>query len=235
MALPKLNNNPKYKCTVPSSKEVVTYRPYLVKEEKVLMIAFETGDQKQALGAIVDTLDACIDGDQNVGDLTTFDVEYLFTQIRSKSVGETSKILVPCGACNHKNEVSVNLADIEVKFKEDFTDRVQITDEITIEMKYPTYSQVINMDFEGDQTAMGMDILCNSISAIMTEEERTDCKDIKQEEIQEFLDSMTSEQFGKLSAFVETLPSLEKDLKVPCESCGETIERTLKGISDFLS
>lgn len=235
MALPKLNNTPKYKCTIPSSKEVVTYRPYLVKEEKVLMIAFETGDQRQALGAIVDTLEACVEGDHNVGDLTTFDVEYLFTQIRSKSVGESSKILVPCGACDHKNEVAVDLSDIEVKFKEDFTDKIQITDDISVEMKYPTYSQVIGMDFEGDQTAMGMDILCNSISAIMTEEERTDCKDVKQEEIQEFLDSMTSTQFGKLSAFVESLPSLEKDLKIPCENCGETIERTLKGISDFLS
>ena len=108
MALPKLNSVPQYSCNIPSTKETVKYRPYLVKEEKILMIAFETGDQKAALNAIINTLQACIEGDVSVSDLTTFDVEYLFTLVRSRSVGENAKILVPCGSCGHKNEIDIS-------------------------------------------------------------------------------------------------------------------------------
>jgi len=94
MALPKLNATPKYELIIPSSGQKIKYRPYLVKEEKVLMIAFETGDQKQTLGAVVDTLLACVYEDIDEGDLTTFDIEYMFTQVRSKSVGESSTIVL---------------------------------------------------------------------------------------------------------------------------------------------
>ena len=111
MALPKLNSTPQYSCVIPSTKETIKYRPYLVKEEKILMIAFETGDQKAALNAIINTLQACIEGEVGVADLTTFDVEYLFTQVRSRSVGENAKILVPCGSCGHKNEIDIELSN----------------------------------------------------------------------------------------------------------------------------
>ena len=105
MALPKLNDAPKYEIAVPSTGQKVRYRPYLVKEEKVLMLAMESQDQRSALNAIVDTIESCVQDDLNTKDLTTFDVEYLFTQIRSKSVGETAKIGVTCTHCDQQNEI----------------------------------------------------------------------------------------------------------------------------------
>ena len=235
MALPKLNSTPQYSCVIPSTKDTVKYRPYLVKEEKILMIAFETGDQKSALTAIINTLEACIEGDIKVSDLTTFDVEYLFTQVRSRSVGENATILVPCTSCGHKNEVELELTSIEIEYPENVQTKVQITDDVAVEMKYPSYSDVLSMDFDGDQNEMGMQILCQSIDAILTEEERVSTKDVSIKEVLEFVESMTSNQFKKMSDFLESLPSLKKDIKQPCLQCGETVERTLKGISDFLS
>ena len=235
MALPKLNSTPQYSCVIPSTKETLNYRPYLVKEEKILMIAFETGDQKAALNAIINTLEACVDGAVKVSQLTTFDVEYLFTQIRSRSVGENATILVPCTSCGHKNEVELELTSIEIEYPENVQTKVQITDDVAVEMKYPSYSDVLSMDFDGDQTEMGMQILCQSIDAILTEEERVSTKDVSPKEVLEFIESMTSDQFKKMSDFLESLPSLKKDIKQPCLGCGETVERTLKGISDFLS
>ena len=235
MALPKLNSTPQYSCVIPSTKDTVKYRPYLVKEEKILMIAFETGDQKSALTAIINTLEACIEGDIKVSDLTTFDVEYLFTQVRSRSVGENATILVPCTSCGHKNEVELELTSIEIEYPENVQTKVQITDDVAVEMKYPSYSDVLSMDFDGDQNEMGMQILCQSIDAILTEEERVSTKDVSIKEVLEFVESMTSDQFKKMSDFLESLPSLKKDIKQPCLQCGETVERTLKGISDFLS
>jgi hypothetical protein len=235
MALPKLNSSPQYSCTIPSTKETVKYRPYLVKEEKILMIAFETGDQKAALNAIIKTLEACIEDDVNVSDLTTFDVEYLFTQIRSKSVGENAKILIPCGGCKHKNEVEIELSSIDIVYPENYETTIEITPDVSVEMQYPSYSDVLLVDFDGGEQEMGMQVLAHSVKAILTEEERIDTKDVPPDEVTEFIDSMTTDQFKKLSNFLESLPSLQKDLKFACESCGETVERTLKGISDFLS
>jgi len=235
MALPKLNSTPQYSCVIPSTKETIKYRPYLVKEEKILMIAFETGDQKAALNAIINTLQACIEGEVGVADLTTFDVEYLFTQVRSRSVGENAKILVPCGSCGHKNEIDIELSNIEIVYPENFNSRIEITDQVAVEMKYPSYSDVLSMNFESDQTEMGMQILAQSIDAILTEDERISTKDVGNKEVMDFIESMTSDQFKKMSDFLESIPSLKKDIKQPCLDCGETIERTLQGISDFLS
>jgi hypothetical protein len=235
MALPKLNSTPQYSCVIPSTKETVNYRPYLVKEEKILMIGFETGDQKAALTAIINTLEACIEGDIKVSDLTTFDVEYLFTQVRSRSVGEGATILVPCTSCGHKNEITVELSSIEIEYPENFNSKIVITDQVSVEMKYPSYSDVLQMNFDGDQTEMGMQILAQSIDAILTEDERISTKDVGAQEVMDFIESMTSDQFKKMSDFLESLPSLKKDIKQPCLDCGETIERRLQGINDFLS
>jgi len=237
MALPKLNASPQYTCKVPSTGDTVSYRPYLVKEEKILMIAFETGHQKEALNAIVNTLDACIEN-IDARSLTTFDVEYLFTQVRSKSVGESATIVVPCSneGCGHKNEVSLDIAAIQVKFPEDQENTIEITDNISVEMQYPKYSDVLKMDLEeGDQTEMGFAMLAQSIAAILTEDERIDASESTQEELIDFIESMTSDQFAGVSKFLSELPAIEHDLKFACEGCGETVERKLKGISDFLS
>lgn len=233
MALPKLNSTPSYQTTVPSTGQKVTYRPYLVKEEKVLMIAFETGDQKAALRAVVDTLDACITEDINAKQLTTFDIEFLFTQVRSKSVGEVASIMIPCSGCTHKNEVDINLADIEVNVS-DTSNVFEITPSISVEMQYPSYSTVVDMDFEGNETEVGFALLTKCLSAILTEDERIDTKDVSEQEVTEFIESMTGDQFKIVSGFLQNMPALQKEVEFGCEKCGESNKTLLKGINDFL-
>src|SRR5210317_440010 len=157
MALPKLNEINTYKMTIPSTGVEVTYRPYLVKEEKQMMIASETGDQRQMMQVMAKTIDACVEGDVNITSLTTFDVEYMFTQIRGRSVGETAEIKITCSdeECGHKTEVTVNLIEASVDMKE--TDNViQLNDNISIEMKWPTYTEVVNnFKEDGDNVEFG--------------------------------------------------------------------------------
>jgi DNA-directed RNA polymerase subunit M/transcription elongation factor TFIIS len=234
MALPKLHTSPQYSCKIPSTGEVVSYRPYLVKEEKVLMIAFETGDQKEALGAIVDTLQACVTEDINMKELSTFDIEFLFTQIRSKSVGEVATILIPCSACGHKNENDIQLSEIHVDVPE-ASRIIELTPSISVEMKYPTYATVIGMNLEGNETELGFEMLSQSVSAILTEDERIDTRDVSKQELMDFIEQMTTDQFKKVSVFLQDMPSLNKDVEFNCEKCNHPNSTTLKGISDFLS
>lgn len=234
MALPKLNDSPKYTTKIPSTGEKINYRPYLVKEEKVLMIAFETGDQKEALGAIVNTLKACIEEDVNVKELTTFDIEYLFTQIRSKSVGEIATIMIPCEKCEYKNEVDINLSELEVYIPEN-NKIIVLTPNISIEMQYPSYSSIIEMDLEGNETELGFQMLSKCVAAILTEEERIDTRDVSEKEVSEFIEQMTTEQFKSVSQFLEKIPSLEKEVTFSCNKCEKETNTRLKGINDFLS
>lgn len=236
MALPKLNSTPSYTVTIPSTGQKVKYRPYLVKEEKVLMIAFETGDQKEALSAIVDTLDVCIKDDLDTRALATFDIEYLFTQIRSKSVGEKSTIMLPCQeeGCSGKTETDLTISDIEVVMPESSSNIIELTPSISIEMKYPSYGAILETDLNGEEMDIGFQMLIECVSAIHTEDERMDATDSSKEELLEFIESMTTEQFKKVSAYLQDIPSLRKDVEFLCEKCGTANTHTLKGISDFL-
>lgn len=238
MALPKLNTAPLYETKVPSTGERVSFRPYLVKEEKVLMMAFESGDQKQALKAIVTTIEACLQESINIYELATFDVEYLFTQIRSKSAGEKATVLLKCQHCETQNEIDVDLSAIEVEVKDELK-FVELTDEVMVEMKYPPYKAVMETDLNGDQVKLGLDMVVASIAAIVVknglEEERTDTKDVSKKELMEFIESMTSEQFEKITTIIGDLPAMKHDAKFKCINCGHDNEVELKGISDFLS
>ena len=141
MSLPKLNNVPKYKITVPSTNQEITFRPFLVKEEKILLIALESQDPKQIADAITDTVTSCIFEEINKKDLKSYDIEFLFLKIRAKSVGETSKLVFKCESCETENEVSVNIDDIKLEVKQ--TDNVvKITDNIHVEMKHPTFESI---------------------------------------------------------------------------------------------
>ena len=147
MALPKLNETLNFEMSVPSTGKKVKYRPYLVKEEKVLLQAFESGDPKTCLEAMIDTIEACLDERTkiDVGSLATFDVEYMFVKVRSKSVGENSDLVIACGECKHENPVNVNLDEIDI----DVSDRenvIPITENISVEMRYPTYEVLTKQD-----------------------------------------------------------------------------------------
>ena len=237
MALPKVNETLNFTMKIPSTGKRVKYRPYLVKEEKVLLQAFESGDIKTCLEAMVDTLDACLDPKQNVdvGDLATFDIEYMFTQVRAKSVGETSTILIKCKDCEEQNQYRIELDDLEVEMT-DKNNIIEINDDISVEMKYPTYRGFIEQDL-GDLTEENSEamfqVLASSVAAILTKDDRIDATKEDPKDVVEFLESMTAGQLKKVTAFLEELPSMRHLAKFNCQKCGVDNELELKGLADF--
>lgn len=229
MALPKLNEVPKYELNIPSTGEKIRFRPYLVKEEKVLMTASESKDPIQMMNAILDTIEACVQTPLDFKKLTTFDIEYLFVKLRSKSVGEVSNILLPCKSCEHPNEVTINLEEIECEGarKEKF---IKLDDKITVEMKYPSYKDI---PMDENENEMGFKVLAASLSAVFTEDERIDIEDETAENVRDFLESMTKEQFEKVSSFLLDMPQVRHMIHFNCEKCEEENKVELKGLQSF--
>ena len=231
MALPKLNDAPKYDVVIPSTQNKVRYRPFLVKEEKVLMMALETKDQRKALEAIVDTIDACVTDHIDTKKLTTFDVEYMFTQIRSKSVGETSKIKIKCEECDKQIDVDVPIDSVTVDIPK-IDNVIKLTKEISVKMKWPAYSDMTEFDMEKRSLEDDFKMIGRCIDSVQTPEENISLKDESDEEVKAFLESLTSEQFKVIGEYMQQMPKLEHTVKYGCDKCGEK-ERTLSGISDF--
>jgi len=236
MALPKLNDAPIYNLTIPSSKKKIKYRPYLVKEEKVLMIAAEQQDTKQAMSAILNTLINCIQDKIDPNSLTTFDVEYMFTQVRAKSVGESVDMTMPCSECKVPNEVSIALDKLTVKVPNDWQDPVQLNEDTTVELKYPSYTDICELDMEAlekNQIESTFSIATKCIHAVSHEDERTLAEDCTNEELTDFINSMNAKQFSLVSDFVNTMPKLKHDIKFDCSSCSAKNQHTLEGINSF--
>lgn len=234
MALPKLNSAPVYEMTIPSTGQNVTYRPFLVKEQKNLLIAFEAQNRRDLVRAVQRTIEACVE-DNIDNNLTTFDVDYMFTKIRSKSVGETADILVPCSECQTKNEVKVDLDDVTVD-SEVPKMLVQITDDVSVQMKFPTYDDFLGNTSLLDSTTVTealLQLIITCMDSVLTEEERYSLRDETAEDVINFLESMTSEQFEKVSQFANNIPNVTKTVSFLCESCGHENEKTLKGLDDF--
>jgi hypothetical protein len=239
MGLPQLNNDvPKYEMTVPSTKEVVKFRPFLVKEQKVLLVAFESKDSKQILSAMLDCLKTCVPG-ISIDTLATFDIDYMFTQVRSKSVGESTQLLHACSECNEENEVKVNLDNINIPTHENWEDvrNIKLTDDITVELKYPTYSDILknealdNKDIAGAEMVFEGIISC--LNSVKTETENIMIKDEPKEEIERFMNSLTNDQLEKITNLVENMPTLSHAEKYECKKCKHENIIELKGLNDF--
>ena len=235
MALPRLNENSQYELTIPSKKEVVQYRPFLVKEQKVLLIAYESQDRRQILNAMLNTIESCLKEPLNVKTLSTFDVDYMFTQIRAKSVGETSEILIACTECETQNEIKINLEEIKIDVGET-NNLIELTDKISVRMRFPNYDHFISSDVlmgDSTQSEQLMALVVSCLDAVETEDERISMQDESEEEIMGFLDSLTSDQFDKIAQFTLDLPKLEHEVSFKCKNCGADNKRILRGIDDF--
>ncbi len=228
MALPILNETPSYTMEIPSTGKKFKYRPYLVKEEKILLMANETKDRGQIIEAIASTIDACSFGKVNVGQLTTFDLTYIFLKMRAKSVGETITMYLPCNECDQRNEYVMNLDEISCPVT-DRNNMIEITDDVTVEMKYPDYTMT---DIEKEQDG-AYALISNCIKAVVSGDDRIAIEDEPSESIRAFLESMTREQFGYLTGFIKGLPQVEHDIKFDCSSCGHSNEIELRGIDNF--
>ena len=237
MALPKLNNDqPVYEMVIPSTKETVKYRPFLVKEQKSMLVAFESQDMKQILNAMLNCIETCVPG-INVKDLATFDVDYIFTQVRAKSVGESATILSACVECNEENEVKINLEDIKMESSEIKTKVIPITDKINVEMKYPTYNDMLgNPNFmkQGtNQTEILFESIVSCMHSVQTEDDNIVISQEPREEIEKFVNSLNNEQLTKITEFVESMPTMKHEEKFTCKKCKHENTVELKGLQDF--
>lgn len=233
--IPKLNDKPQYEMTIPSTNTDIKFRPYLVKEEKVLMMAFESQDQKAALNAIVDTVRACVDTEINTEELKLYDVEYMFTKIRAKSVGENVKLIFTCSDCQTENTESVNIDNISV-VGSDIENVIDINEDISVEMTYPEYQKMIRNDkiIEPDsEVTTTLELVTDCISCINTPEEKILVKNEPREKLVEFVESMTNDQFAKLRTYVESMPRVEINHNYVCKGCQAKKEVKIRNISDF--
>lgn len=234
MALPKLDV-PRYETKLPSTGKKLVYRPYLVKEEKVLMIAMESNDQGQMIRAVKDIINSCTDGMIDSNQMTMFDLEYMFTQLRAKSVGETTKVSIACKSCEHMNEVDINLSNAKVSNVNDSSKKIQLTDKVSVLMKYPTVNDVQSLQSEEQKSEIDLifDLIIASIDSIYSGEEIFDAKDQSKKEMADFVDSLNSEQFNKIRSFIENTPAVNITAQFDCVKCNAHNETELKGLSNF--
>ena len=237
MALPKLNDVPLYTMTVPSTGKQVKYRPFLVKEQKVLMLAGESQDKEQMLSSMLNTIESCIDDNINVKNLPTFDVDYLFTQIRAKSVGENANLMVKCSKCEKEVKFTVNLSELDVPKIKRNQSTIELTSDVSVIMRYPSYSLIMKNDIDDSDDNMSteftMHFMLSCIESIQTAEENILMQDETHEEQVRFLESLNTEQFEKLSDFVRDMPKISADVKLNCESCGHEESTKLEGMESF--
>jgi len=236
MALPKLNV-PKYKMKLPSDGRTVNYRPFLVKEEKLLLLATQSQDQEQLIVAIKDIMSACTDI-KDIDHLATFDIEYLFLQIRTKSVGESVKVSLTCPDDNETTvEVDIPLDEIKVKKTRGHKTDLKITDEVTVTMGYPSLDTFVSMNFVGDGSDVGVDqvfeMAGSCIKTISDPEQVYDCHDVPKKEIQDFFEGMDTKQFQMIQDFFETMPKLTHTVKVTNPNTGVVSDVILEGLASF--
>lgn len=235
MALPVINESPKYKVKIPSTGKEVFYRPFYVKEQKVLLMAMESGEQELVLKAMIDTIVSCLEEKINPGSLSTFDVEYMFTKIRTKSVGETADIKISCSECNQDNEVKINLESIQMDVPNKIPE-IKLNDKYTLKMRYPRYMGMINSIHNKNKltvTELLFTMAIDSLDKLLTEDAIIDFDEESAEEKTKFLDNLNSEQFKEIMEFVRGIPKLEHEVKFVCKHCQHENNQTLQGIQDF--
>ena len=239
MPLPKIAT-PTYELELPSTGETIQYRPFLVKEEKLLVIALESEDNKQITTAIKTVIKNCIiTKNIKVESLPTFDIEYLFLNIRGKSVGEELDVNIICPDDGETEvPVKINLDDIKVQKSEEHSNRIKIDDKIMMEMKYPSLDQFIKNNFDFDnKNAMdqSFDLIGSCIDKIYTEDEVWATADVSKKELNEFLESMNSSQFKDIEKFFETMPKLSHTVKVTNPKTKVESEVVLEGLASFFA
>jgi len=237
MPLPKIAT-PTYELELPSTEKTVNYRPFLVKEEKLLVLALESEDTKQITTAIKAVLKSCVlTKGIKVEHLPTFDIEYLFLHIRGKSVGEEIEVNITCPD-DEKTQVPVtlDLDDIKVQKNDKHNNQIKLDDNLMMELKYPSLDQFIknNFDFdEKNQMEQSFDLIGTCIDKIYNEEEVWATADCTKKEVKEFLESMNSSQFKEIENFFETMPKLSHTIKVTNPKTKVESEVVLEGLASF--
>ena len=239
MPLPKIAT-PTYELELPSTGKTIQYRSFLVKEEKLLVIALESEDTKQITTAIKAVIKACIKTrGVKVEALPTFDIEYLFLNIRGKSVGEDLDVNIVCPDDKETEvKVNINLDDIQCKKNPDHTNKIKLDDNLMMEMKYPSLDEFIKSNFdleEKNQMEQSFDLIASCIDKIYSEEEVWASEDCTKKEMSEFLESMNSSQFKEIEKFFETMPKLSHTIEVTNPNTKKKSDVVLEGLASFFA
>ena len=235
MALPKLNTLT-YELEVPSTDEKIKYRPFLVREEKILLMAMESKDNVQIIQAVKDIVTSCTFEKLNVSTMPMFDMEYIFLNIRAKSVGETSKLKILCPDDGKTYaQVEIDLTKVEVQVTDDHTNKIELTDDTGIIMTYPTINSFLESGIETINANNMLDVIGNCILQIYEEkgEKVYESKDQTKKELTEFIESMNSAQFKKLQLFFDTMPKLKHTVTIKNPKTKKESKVTLSGLNDF--
>jgi hypothetical protein len=239
MALP-LNSTPVYSLVIPSTKKSVNFRPFLVKDQKALLLAQQSENDKVMVDTLKNVIKSCITDSIDIDSLAMFDLEYIFTQLRAKSVGETVELIMSCDVDhgeenkNAKVQVKIDLNQIQVKPKDGHDKKISLWGDVGIVMKYPSVDtlkkfQTIN---ESDTDEV-FNIISQSIEYIYNNEEIFHAKDQSKEEMSEFVNNLTTEQFQKIQYFFETMPKLSYDVNYRCPVCSKEHVARLEGMDSF--
>ena len=233
MALPKLNTV-LYDLELPSSGKMVEYRPFLVKEEKILLMALEGKDDKEMSKAIKQIITQCVSTKGfNVNKLAMIDLEYLFLNIRGKAVGDISTISFE-HECGETITFDIDLSKVKVVKNENYSDLVKITDDIMIRLNPPSLDNVVGAKDKA-QIDLVMEVVRDSIVEIIQGEDVFSAQDHSREELDEFINSLNSGQFQKIQDYYESLPKLKQDIEYTCKKCGKTETETLEGLASFFA
>ena len=233
MALPKLEN-PTYAIEIPSLKRRVEFRPFLVKEEKVLMIAQESKDENKILQTIKDIISACSYEKLDPNICTTTDIEYIFLQLRAKSVGETVTVKIKCEKCDTYASVVIDLEDIQVSDIKEVDNNIEITDSIGVILKKLSLADTEKIKTKDSVKAFNQMIMY-SIESIYDADSVYPASESTEKELIEFIDSLSHKHLEKIQAYIENIPKLQYTVRFKCAECGHDNEIVLEGIESFFS
>ena len=238
MPLPKIST-PTYELVIPSTGKKIKYRPFLVKEEKILIIAMESEDTTQIANAVRDVIKSCVlSRGFKVDELATFDIEYLFLNIRGKSVGEEVEVLVTCpDDGSTKVPMNIVLDDIGIQYDDNHSPDIKLDDSLTLRMKYPSMDQFVKNNFAIDDVNVDetFDIITSCIEQVYNEEESWSVKDCTKKELKDFIESLSSKQFKEIENFFSTMPKLSHTVTITNPNTGKENDIVLEGLASFFA
>ena len=240
MPLPKINT-PTYDLTLPSTGKKIKYRPFLVREEKILIMAMESENMTEITNAIVQILSDCIlSKDVKVESLATFDIEYLFLNVRAKSVGETVDVNITCPDDGETQvEMSINIDSIKVQKTRGHKNIIKLDDELSMKLRYPSLEQFVENNFETaegiSEVGKSLSMITSCVDMIYNAEESWEASDYSKDELDEFVEQMNTKQFKQIEKFFTTMPKLSHTIKVRNPNTKVESEVILEGLASFFS
>jgi len=229
-------NSPVYTLTIPSTNKKVKYRPFLVKEQKSLLIAHASEDVHVMIDTLKNVIVACFQEKIDVDKLATFDLEYIFAQMRAKSVGEVAELEMKCTHCDNTNnvvKVQIDIASIEITRDPTHSNNIPLFDDVGIIMNYPNIDTLNKYQGYKDDVNTVFEIIIECIDCIYDSKESHKASEQNKEDLMEFLENLSGDNFQKIKHFFESVPKLEKHVEFDCPACAAKNHVTIKGISDF--